>query len=157
MFISDPRLSKEDIVKVGDEGLSVLPEMVFSAVKTFNLTASCAGSLSGHWDRWCLLKTAHDAGLRRFTIQDYWGYINPVTTHYHDIIFVLINMQKKLANTRSSASVEIVGNPKYDCYKDLDISALQARFFEEYGLDKQKAIIGFIGQPLSHFDGYLNL
>jgi len=49
-----------------------------------------------------------------------------------------------------------VGNPKYDCYKDLNISALQARFIEEYGLSRQDVNIGFIGQPLSQFKGYLN-
>ena len=113
MFISDPRLSKEDIVKVGDEGLSVLPEMVFSAVKNFQPDGVlCGVSGPGTGIDECLLKTAHDVGLRRFTIQDYWGYINPVTTHYHDIIFVVDKHAKELTNTRSSASVEIVGNLK---------------------------------------------
>ena len=149
IFISDPRLRNEYIVQVEDADPTLLPEMVFSAVKNFQPDGVlCGVSGPGNGVDECLLKTAHDVGLRRFAFQDYWGYINPVTTHYHDVIFVVDKHAKELTNVRTFASVEIVGNPKYDCYKDLNISALQARFIEEYGLSRQDVNIGFIGQPL---------
>ena len=45
IFMSDPRLRNEYIVEVEDVDPTLLPEMVFSAVKNFDLTVSCAGSL----------------------------------------------------------------------------------------------------------------
>ena len=104
----------------------------------------------------CLLKIAHDVGIRRFTFQDYWGFLNPVSNQCHDMILVVDEYAKELTNARTFAAVEVVGNPKYDHYRDLDTVTLRARFWEKYNLNKENAIIGFIGQPLNQFIGYAN-
>ena len=72
------------------------------------------------------------------------------------MILVVDEYAKELTNARTFAAVEVVGNPKYDHYRDLDTVTLRARFWEKYNLNKENAIIGFIGQPLNQFIGYAN-
>ena len=156
IFISDPQLRNEYILEVEDVDPELLSKKVLLIFEDFQPDGVlCGVSGPGNGVDECLLKTAHDVGIRRFAFQDYWGFLKFLfQTQCHDMIFVVDKYAKELTNMRTFASVEIVGNPKYDCYKDLDISALQARFWKSTIQTGRKH---WIYRPtLSQFIGYLN-
>ena len=101
MFISDPQLRSEDILEVKDADPELLSKKVLLIFEDFQPDGVlCGVSGPGSGVDECLLKIAHDVGIRRFTFQDYWGFLNPVSNQCHDMILVVDEYAKELTNAR---------------------------------------------------------
>ncbi|MDB0013866.1 hypothetical protein N9F22_03395 [Alphaproteobacteria bacterium] len=101
-----------------------------------------------------ILGAAKKSCIKRFTFQDYWGYLNPVNIDSHDTIMVVDEYAASITAKQSSAHIEVVGNPKHDRYIKFKIDELRKSALKEHIQPSGINVVSFIGQPLSHLKGY---
>ena len=156
ILLKNKRLKEVDIIQVEDTHFQNIINVAHSALESFNPSAVfCGVSGPDAGIDEALLKVAKTASIRRFTFQDYWGYLNPESIDYNDVIMVIDDHAKSLTASQTGSQIEVVGCPKYDGYARLDMSKLKKSFLKKNKITGTSYVLGFAGQPLAGLEGYL--
>ena len=155
IYKKDVRLSNVEIVHIDQKSPHTLMKLATSELNMFKpLGVFCGISGPGAGIDEFILKAAKQAGIKRISFQDYWGYLNSETINNHGLIMVIDDYAKLKTSEISNAKIEVVGNPKYDNYNRIVASSLKEIFFKRHNIKKEEIVLGFIGQPLGNVDGY---
>ncbi len=155
IYTKDRRLNNIEIVHIDYKSPEDLMKLAANELNSFKpLGVFCGISGPGAGIDEFILKAADQAGIKRISFQDYWGYLNSETTKNHGLVLVVDDFAKLKTSEISNAKIEVVGNPKYDNYNQIKASLLKEDFLKRYNIKKEEIVLGFIGQPLGEVDGY---
>jgi hypothetical protein len=97
---------------------------------------------------------ACSGGRNTYVIQDYWGAVNLTLGKSASTYFVIDEDAAKYTKESTSSETVIVGSVKHVLYEELDIFSLRKNTRNAIGIDSDKKMICFFGQPLEERAGY---
>lgn len=96
----------------------------------------------------------------KLCLQDYWGDVNMRLGVASDMYLVLDKAAAELTAERFGLQVAIVGSPKHDAYREMDILALRDTARKRIGAAGEERVIGWFAQTPSipgHDDAFGSL
>ena len=90
-----------------------------------------------------------------YAFQDWWGDVNKQLGTLAKTYFVVDELAERLTLERGAERAIVVGAPKYARYKKLNIHHLQQEARNTVSENGEGIFVGFFGQPLIEYSGYL--
>jgi hypothetical protein len=92
---------------------------------------------------------------RRFAMQDFWGDVNALLEAPADAYLVIDEQAAEMTLARHGATPVVVGSPKHSVLRARHLYRARESVRTALGVPSSESLVGFFGQPLQAFSGYI--